>query len=219
MQHGLLGFPDAQVMLQALSATPATPIVRVSDLGPAQIMHFLDAGAYGVICPMILSPEQAEALVAACRYPPVVNRSFGPLRGLLFGGPDYVDHANETVMAIPMIETAEGVERIEEILDVPGIGMIYLGPKDMAFAFDGHVRHPHPKSEAALACVLLAAASRCIPAGIFCASGEEGRARLQQGFRLVTPGNNIAHPTRSIKDAVRVTLSSNQADGIDPLGY
>ena len=139
LQHGMFGFPEALHMLQALSSTPAIPIVRVPGLDPAQIMHLLDAGAYGIICPMISTPEQAATLVAACRYPPIGNRSFGPSRGLLYGGPDYVAQANETVMAIPMIETAEAVDRIDEILAVDGIDMLYLGPNDMAFAMDGHV--------------------------------------------------------------------------------
>jgi len=107
LQHGMFGFPEALHMLQAISATPAVPMVRVPALDPAQIMHLLDAGAYGVICPMISTPEEAAALVSACRYPPLGTRSFGPSRGLLYGGPDYVAKANETVMAIPMIETAE----------------------------------------------------------------------------------------------------------------
>jgi 4-hydroxy-2-oxoheptanedioate aldolase len=112
LQHGMMGFSDALAMMQALSATPATPLVRVPDLNPAQIMHLLDAGAYGIICPMISTPEQTKTLVAACRYPPHGNRSYGPSRGLLYGGPDYVAHADDTVMAIPMIETAEAVDRI-----------------------------------------------------------------------------------------------------------
>ena len=206
LQHGMLGFSDALGMMQAISATPATPMVRVPGLDPAEIMHLLDAGAYGIICPMISTPEQTRTLVDACRYPPVGNRSFGPSRGLLYGGQDYVTKANETIMAIPMIETAEAVDRIEEILEVDGVDMIYLGPNDMAFALDGHVGHPRAHSEAALLHVLAAATRRGIPVGIFCSSGEEARTRIEQGFRLVTPGNDFGHLTRSMRDAVRGTL-------------
>lgn len=202
LQHGMLDFNVALQMLQALSATPATPLVRVPSLDPAKIMHLLDAGAYGVICPMISTPEDAARLVSACRYPPVGTRSFGPSRGLLYGGADYVTKANETVMAIPMIETAEAVDRIEEILAVKGIDMIYLGPNDLAFELDRHVGFPRPKSEAALDHVLQAATRHGIPAGIFCASAEEAKARMEQGFRLVTPGNDFAHLTKSMKSAV-----------------
>lgn len=219
LQHGMLGFSDVLAMMQALSATPATPMVRVPALDPAQIMHLLDAGAYGIICPMISTPEQAAALVAACRYPPLGQRSFGPSRGLLYGGPDYVASADETVMAIPMIETAEAVARIEEILDVEGVDMIYVGPNDLAFELDGHCGHPRPKSEAALIDVLDAATRRGIPAGIFCSSGAEARKRAEQGFRLVTPGNDFAHLTRSMKDAVSVVLENTLAEVAATHGY
>lgn len=204
LQHGMLDFSMALQMLQAISATPAMPLVRVPGLDPAKIMHLLDAGAYGVICPMISSPQEAAALVAACRYPPHGTRSFGPSRGLLYGGSDYVAQANDTVMVIPMIETAQAVAQIDDILDVPGIDMIYIGPNDMAFEMDGHVNHPRPKSEAALADVLRSATQRGIPAGIFCSGAEEAQQRVEQGFRLVTPGNDFTHLTRSMKEAVRM---------------
>ena len=217
LQHGMLDFSDALPMLQAISATSATPLVRVPALEPARIMQMLDAGAYGVICPMISTPEQTADLVAACRYPPVGNRSFGPSRGLLYGGSDYVAKADETVMVIPMIETAEAVDRIEEILDVAGIDMIYLGPNDLAFALDGHTGQPRPRSEAALGHVLKAATRRGIPVGIFCSSAEEARLRADQGFRLVTPGNDFAHLTRSMQGAVRHVLDTRETQDKTPV--
>ncbi len=168
-------------MLRAIPATPATPLVRVAPDDAAQIMHLLDAGAFGIVCPMITTPAPA----AACLYPPVGSRSFGPSRGPLHGGADDVAGADATVMAIPMIETAEGVERIGEILDVEGIDMLSLGPNGMAIALDGHAGQPRPKSEAAT--------RRGLPVGIFCASGEDARRRIGEGFRLVTPGNGFGH--------------------------
>ena len=215
MQHGMLDFSDALPMLQAISATPATPLVRVPNLDPAQIMRLLDAGAYGVICPMISTPQQAAELVSACRYPPNGKRSFGPSRSLLYGGPDYVTKADETVMVIPMIETAEAVERIEDILAVDGIDLIYLGPNDLAFELDGHVGFPRPKSEMALVHVLDAANRHGVPAGIFCDSAEEARSRATAGFRFVTPGTDFAHLTRSMRKAVGVLMDG--ADTEKPL--
>ncbi|WP_208993855.1 MULTISPECIES: aldolase/citrate lyase family protein [unclassified Labrenzia] len=215
LQHGMLGFQEALHMLQAISATPAVPLVRVPELNPAKIMHLLDAGAYGIICPMISTPEDAATLVAACRYPPHGNRSFGPSRGLLYGGRDYVEHANQTVMAIPMIETAEAVRRIDEILEVDGIDMLYLGPNDMAFAIDGHVSLPRSKSEAAIATVLERAKHKNVPVGIFCADAEEASTRLDQGCVLVTPGNDFAHLTRSLSGTVQVlTGAHGKANGV-----
>lgn len=203
MQHGMLDFQDALHMLQAISATPAIPLVRVPGLDPARIMQLLDAGAYGIICPMISTPEQAAELVAACRYPPTGNRSFGPSRGLLYGGQDYVAQANDTVLAIPMIETAEAVRRIDEILAVEGVDMLYLGPNDLAFEMEGRITLPRPNSEQAIATVLERARQQAMPVGIFCADATEARRRIDQGCALVTPGNDFAHLTRSLSSAVR----------------
>lgn len=191
MQHGMIGFADALHMLQALSSTPATPLVRVSRLDGPEIMRALDAGSYGVICPLIRSARDAELLVSACRYPPKGTRSFGPARGLLFGGPDYVDYANDTVMAIPMIETVEAVDSIDAILAVDGVDMIYIGPNDTALAYDGQVVGARTRAESAIAHVLARARAMGVATGIFCADAEDACRRLDQGFDLVTPGNDM----------------------------
>ena len=115
-QHGMIGFETALVMLQAISTTAAIPLVRPSCLDPAQIMRFLDAGAYGIICPMISNAAEGAALVSACRYPPVGTRYFGPARGLLYGGSDYAAHANNEILVLGMIETQGGLENLDEII-------------------------------------------------------------------------------------------------------
>ena len=86
MQHGMMDFETAMMMLQAIGSTDATPLVRCPAVDGPQIMRLLDAGAYGVICPQVDSPELAQRFVAACRYPPAGTRSFGPARGVLYGG-------------------------------------------------------------------------------------------------------------------------------------
>ena len=101
---------------------------------PGRIMKILDAGAYGVICPMINTREEAEALVPACKYPPHGYRSFGPVRASIYGGADYAEHANETLIVMPMIETTEAVKNIDEILSVPGIDAVYVGPSDLSLS-------------------------------------------------------------------------------------
>jgi 4-hydroxy-2-oxoheptanedioate aldolase len=131
LQHGMIDFASALAMLQALSATPAVPLVRVADSTPAQIMRVLDAGAYGVICPMVSTPEQARRFVAACRYPPQGIRSFGPARGLLYGGADYPQHANREILTLAMIETREGLANIDAILDTEGLDGVFIGPNDL----------------------------------------------------------------------------------------
>jgi len=208
LQHGMLGFSDALHMLQAISATPATPLVRVPELNNGSIMRLLDAGAYGIICPMISTADDARELVAACRYPPMGKRSFGPARGLLYGGQDYVAKANDFIMAIPMIETLDAIENIDEIMGVAGIDMIYIGPNDLAFSMDGSVDFPRPESEAAISHVLERAQSKGCSTGIFCSDVEQAKRRVKQGFNLVTPGNDFNHLIQSSALAVRGVLGA-----------
>ena len=193
LQHGLIGFETAIHMLQAISATSAVPLVRSPSKEPETIMHLLDAGAYGVICPMISTPQETEAFVATCRYPPHGNRSFGPARGKLYGGPDYFSGANGEVMAIPMIETALALSNIDEILAVPGVDMVYVGPNDLALdlgegpgaEFEGGA------TTRAITHILARAKAAKIPTGIFCGNGDVAKRRLDEGFDLVTPGNDF----------------------------
>ena len=132
MQHGLVDYPASIGMLQAISTTQSVPLVRVPWNEPGIIMKSLDAGAYGIICPMINSRAEAEAFVSAVRYPPLGSRSFGPIRATMYAGPDYYKHANETVLTLAMIETKEAMEALEDILAVPGLDGIYVGPADLS---------------------------------------------------------------------------------------
>jgi 4-hydroxy-2-oxoheptanedioate aldolase len=134
MQHGVVDYQTAVTMLQAISTTPVIPLARVPWNDPGLLMKILDAGVYGVICPMINTRAQAEALVRACKYPPRGYRSWGPVRASIYAGTDYGDHANEELLVIPMIETAEAVENLDDILSVPGVDAIYVGPSDLSLA-------------------------------------------------------------------------------------
>ena len=208
LQHGMIGFETAVAMLQAISATPAVPIVRAPALDAHTIMHLLDAGAYGVIAPMVSTVDDVRELLSACRYPPVGKRSFGPARGKLYGGADYFDHADEAVMAIPMIETAEALDNIEEIVAVPGLDMIYIGPNDLALELGERpgAETEDSKTAQAIAHILAQATKANVPTGIFCASPELARQRLAEGFRMVTPGNDFALATNAMASAVKHTL-------------
>jgi 4-hydroxy-2-oxoheptanedioate aldolase len=107
---------------------------------PGDVMRALDAGAYGVICPNIDTREDCARFVGACRYPPAGYRSFGPKRGLLYGGLDYVHHANDTILTIIQIETATGLKNIDDIAKVPGLDMLYVGPSDLGLALGREAR-------------------------------------------------------------------------------
>ena len=117
LQHGLTDYSSALPMLQAISSTDVTPLARVNWNEPGQIMKILDAGSYGVICPMVSNKQDAERFVQACMYPPHGHRSFGPIRGIIYGGPDYVKHADKEILKLAMIETKEALEKLDEILE------------------------------------------------------------------------------------------------------
>jgi 4-hydroxy-2-oxoheptanedioate aldolase len=134
MQHGVVDYQVAVTMLQGISTTPVIPLARVPWNDPARLMKILDAGAYGVICPMVNTRGQAEALVQACKYPPRGYRSWGPVRASIYAGTDYGDHANEDIIVMPMIETAEALKNLDDILTVPGVDAIYVGPSDLSLA-------------------------------------------------------------------------------------
>lgn len=205
LQHGMIGFESAVTMLQAISSTDAVPLARPGGRGPDGIMHLLDAGAYGIIAPMVSTRADAEALVAACRYPPRGRRSFGPARGLLYGGADYFARADEEILAIAMIETREALADLDAILDTPGLDGIYVGPNDLAIEL-GHpprAEHDHPDVTGAVALVQRAAAARGLIRGIFCSDGAAAARRAAEGFTLVTPGNDAALLRGATAAAVR----------------
>jgi len=134
MQHGVIDYQTAVTMLQAISTTPVIPLARVPWNDPALLMKILDAGVYGVICPMINTRAQAEALVQSCKYPPRGYRSWGPVRASIYAGSDYGDRANQDIVVMPMIETAEALKNLDDILSVPGVDAVYVGPSDLSLA-------------------------------------------------------------------------------------
>jgi 4-hydroxy-2-oxoheptanedioate aldolase len=134
MQHGVVDYQAAVTMLQAISTTAVMPLARVPWNDPARLMKILDAGVYGVICPMINTPAEAEALVQACKYPPRGYRSWGPVRASIYAGTDYGDHANDDIVVMPMIETAQALNNLDDILKVPGVDAVYVGPSDLSLS-------------------------------------------------------------------------------------
>jgi len=135
MQHGLADIGDMWAMLQAMGTTATTQIVRVPWNEPGIIGRALDAGAMGVVIPMVNTPEEAARAVGACRYAPNGARSIGPLTAATRFGGSYVSIANEHVACIPMIETKQAIECLDEILDVPGIDAVYVGPADLSMSY------------------------------------------------------------------------------------
>ncbi|MEO8153941.1 MAG: aldolase/citrate lyase family protein [Rhizobacter sp.] len=188
LQHGVVDYQAMVTMLQAISTTSTVPVVRVPWLEPGILMKTLDAGAYGVICPMINTREDAEKLVAYTHYAPRGTRSFGPVRALLYGGADYPQHANDTIVTFAMIETAKALDNLDDILSVEGLDAIYVGPSDLSLAlgctptFDD----VDPKAAQAIDHILDRAKAHGVVAGIHNGSAEAALKRIAKGFQFVT---------------------------------
>jgi 4-hydroxy-2-oxoheptanedioate aldolase len=186
MQHGLIDYQRALTMLQAISITEAAPVVRVPWNDAGIIMKMLDAGACAVIVPMIETRADAERAVAACRYPPAGSRSFGPTRAILSAGGDYFARSAEYVCCIPMIETKPALDNLDDILSVPGVDAVYIGPMDLCLSLglpptpDGN----DPIYVEARQKVVDACRRHNVIAGIH-SSAAVGAARASEGFRFV----------------------------------
>jgi len=188
LQHGVVDYQTAVTMLQAISTTPTMPFVRVPWLEPGIVGKVLDAGAYGVICPMINTRAEAERLVGACRYPPKGYRSFGPIRALLYGGADYPKHANDTVIVFAMIETREALNNLDEILSVPGLDAIYVGPADLSNSLGCTPKFDQDEKPVleAIDVIVSKAKKHKVVAGIHNGTPEYAQRMIDKGFQFVT---------------------------------
>lgn len=195
LQHGAIDYRDAFAMLQAISSSPALPMVRVPWNDPALLMKLLDAGAMGVICPMVNSAAEARAFVGACRYPPLGYRSFGPNRAVQYAGADYWRHANREVLLLAMIETESGVAALDEILAVDGLDGVYVGPGDLSLSFGGDpsMRPKAPDVVAAIAKIAERTAAAGRIAAIHTDGPETARQRWGQGYLMVTLQSDVRH--------------------------
>lgn len=187
-QHGLIGYDAMVPMLQAIEAAGSAPITRVLSSDPYEIMKSLDAGAWGVIVPLVNSAEEAARAVSACRYPPDGVRSYGPVRASSVMGSGDPGHLAKEALCFVMVETREGLERVEEIAATPGVDGIYVGPSDLALSIglqptlevteDEHVE--------AVRRIREACQSHGIVAGIHCPDGAWAKRHAEAGFQLVT---------------------------------
>ncbi len=134
MQHGVIDYQKTVEMIRAINTTSTPTIVRVPWLDPASIMKTLDAGATGIICPMINNKEQAQKLVEYASYAPMGTRSFGPTRAPFLYGDNYQPIANSSLLVIAMIETKEALENLDDIIGTEGIDAIFIGPSDLSLS-------------------------------------------------------------------------------------
>ena len=205
MQHGAIDYPNALQMLQGISTTDVVPMARINWNEPGQIMKILDAGVYGIICPMVSNRKEAEKFVQACLYPPKGYRSFGPIRGLLYGGPDYGKHANTEILKFAMIETKESLDKLDEIMSTPGLDGIYIGPADLSLAIGAEPGFDKEEKDPAYSVIMKilehAKKNKIIP-GIHNATPEYAEKMIKKGFQLVT----VASDQRFMSSGAKTVL-------------
>ena len=192
-------------MLQAISTSKVVPMARVNWNEPGQIMKILDAGAYGIICPMVSNKIEAENFVKACMYPPDGYRSYGPIRGLVYGGPDYADEANNEILKFAMIETKESLENLDEIMKTPGLDGIYIGPADLSLAIGQKPSFDKPEGDPVydvIMKILDHAKKNKLIAGIQNGQPEYAEKMIKKGFQLVTIGSDQRYMTSASKAAL-----------------
>ncbi len=208
MQHGCMGYETAVEMIRAIDLAGITPIVRVPWNEPGIIGRMLDAGAMGIVAPMINSVDEARRLVEASLYPPHGRRSLGPVRVGARDGMGYVAGANGRIAVIPMIETVEALACVEDIAAVPGVDALFVGPFDLSFSLglppgdnDGK-----PAFDAAITRINAAARARGIATAVL-SNPMVAPLRAAQGFRMISVlTDNVA-----LASAAQASLATTRA--------
>lgn len=188
-EHGPFETSDIQAVLQAVGERSAC-LVRVPAIDPIPTKKALDLGAAGVIVPQVNNADEATAAVSYCRYPPAGVRGMGLARAHGYGvnATDYVSSANDRVVVVLQAEHRDAVENIEEIVRVPGIDCILIGPNDLSASYGKLGQFDDPEIVEAIRRVELACRSADLPLGIFGVSAEAVRPYLDRGFNLIVAG-------------------------------
>ena len=196
IQHGMIDFSDLFTMLQSIRHSGVTPMCRVSGLDHAVISKVMDAGALGIICPMINTRQQAEQLVQDSKYPPIGIRSFGPTRANFSVSSNYFYEANESTFCLAMIETQEAFDNLEDIASTPGLDGLYIGTADLTIGLNQGKLTPgfdrkEPEMIAAKKKILEIAHKHEKVACLHCGTPEYAAQASDWGFDLVTITNDV----------------------------
>lgn len=195
MQHGALDYSNVLPMFQAMRASGAVLMARVPWNEPGIIMKALDAGAYGIICPMVNTAGEAARFVSYLRYPPLGQRSFGPTRVSFAAGANYATEANDNMLAFAMIETAEGMANLDAIAATPGLDGIYVGPADLTLSLTQGRLAPgfdreEPEMIEALQTIVAACKKNNIRAALHCGTPDYAARAIGWGFNMTTVGGD-----------------------------
>jgi 2-keto-3-deoxy-L-rhamnonate aldolase RhmA len=189
-QHSAVGIKELQHQLQAMKGKRAIPIIRVGDNYQDQICYALDIGAKGIIVPMVNSKEEAGHMVRCCKYPPEGIRSAAGMRGEwgeFENFDEYMSAVNEELLIIPMVETLRALDNLDEILSVPGIDVLLVGPSDLSIALGTTLDYLNPKYQGTLDRIVEACEKAgVIPGMYFIPGGQDPSGFVERGFKFFT---------------------------------
>ncbi len=214
LQHGATDYVDAVPMLQAISTTDTTPMVRVPWNDQVRIKQVLDLGVEGVMAPMVSTVEECKALVSACLYPPRGRRGSGPRRASNYyrDAVEYMAVANDAIFIMPQVENIATIDVLDDFLAVPGIGAVAIGPNDMSGTAGVFGDRRHPKIVAAIEAICRAAGKRGLPVfdGLVTPVAEVAE-HVKRGMRIITVAGDmdlIVAGTRDVLKATRERLGA-----------
>jgi 4-hydroxy-2-oxoheptanedioate aldolase len=205
LQHGLMDYTDLTRLLPAVTGTPVTPLVRVAANQPDQIGKALDAGARGVIVPMVNTAEDARQAVASCYYPPKGQRSCGPMRDAMLEGLSYLATANDEIACILMIETEEGMKNLESIAAVTGVSGLFVGPMDLTYGLGlSPGDFSSERFTVALEAIRAACENNGLACGIFGYDATMAARSLDDGFDFASIGSDVSFLRDGVSQALAV---------------
>jgi 4-hydroxy-2-oxoheptanedioate aldolase len=208
LEHSPANHESAAMMAMAIAARGCVPLVRVPSSADDHIKRALDLGAYGIVAPMVNSPEQARAVVASCHYPPEGVRSVAGGRNDLAWettGPTYLAEANRRTAVIVQIEHVSALSRLDEILSVPGLDCAFIGPQDLSASLgcEPMLESPDPRYREAVEEIKAAADRNGVATGIMVLTAEQAAQRARQGFNMISLANEVRILSAAVTEIMR----------------
>ena len=222
IEHSAIDWSQATTIFGAIADAGCVPLARVPEGSHHYIKRVLDAGAWGIVVPMVDTVEQAKEAIAAAKYPPVGNRSVGGgMHSMNFGAAagDYYAGANDEILVVLQTESPQGVDNADEIYALPGCDAIFIGPNDLRFQMSSVLgRMPSPEEHEEMIQRVIEAGKRTgTPTGIHAMDPESALQRAEQGMQFVAVGSDLRMMTQMAQSTIK-TLHPQQ-EGKDVARY
>lgn len=208
LEHSPIGWTDAGLLFGAIADAGCTCLARVPKGDHDYIKRVLDAGAHGIVVPMVNTVEDAKLAIAAAKYPPAGNRSVGgSMHAMNFDATagDYFKHANDEILVVLQTESPQGVENADAIYSLPGVDAIFVGPNDLTFQMrDKDGNDPTPEVfEAALQKILATGKKHGTPVGLHVQTTDQVNRRIAEGWQFIALGSELRFMTLEAQNMVK----------------